>query len=129
MSMAALIPGLAITVEGTYDAQNQLVATKIRFKGNDLEEAQHIQAGLAENTEELEKHKAVLAAQQEALKEQQAALTEQQKKVAANQEAIAAAVARFGQLNDYYISTRQPCISSRQSKSGPEIYSSAGSVG
>ncbi len=96
MSMAALIPGLAITVEGSYDAQNQLVATTIRFKGNDLEEAQHIQAGLAESKEELEQQKAALAAQQ-------AALTEQEKKVATNQEAIAAAVARFGQLNDYYI--------------------------
>lgn len=94
--MAALIPGLAITVEGSYDAQNQLVATTIRFKGNDLEEAQHIQAGLAESKEELEQQKAALAAQQ-------AALTEQEKKVATNQEAIAAAVARFGQLNDYYI--------------------------
>ncbi len=96
MSMAALIPGLAIKVEGNYDAQNQLVATNITFKGNDLEEAQHIQAGLAENKEELEKQKTELAAQQ-------AALTEQEKKVATNQEAIAAAVARFGQLNDYYI--------------------------
>src|SRR6476646_8389328 len=33
MSMAALVPGLPIKVEGTYDAQNQLVAETIRFKG------------------------------------------------------------------------------------------------
>src|SRR5947207_1793641 len=38
-----------------------------------------------------------------ALKEQQEALSEQAKKVAANKAAIAAATARFGQLNDYYI--------------------------
>ena len=48
MSMAALVPGLPIKVEGTYDAQNQLVAKAIRFKGNDLEQAQAIQAGLHE---------------------------------------------------------------------------------
>jgi len=103
MSMAALVPGLPIKVEGTYDADNQLVATKIRFKGNDLEQAQAIQAGLAEtqkqaqkNKEELEKQNAELAAQNAALKEQSA-------KVAANKEAIDAAVARFGQLDDYYI--------------------------
>jgi len=103
MSMAALIPGLPIKVEGTYDAESHLVAMTIRFKGNDLQHAQMIQAGLSEtsetaqqNTEELEKQKA-------ALKEQQEALTEQEKKVAANQAAIAAATARFGQLNDYYI--------------------------
>jgi len=103
MSMAALIPGLPIQVEGTYDAQNQLVANKVRFKGNDLEQAQAIQAGLAEtqqqaqqNKEELEKQNAALAAQNAALKEQNA-------KVAANKAAIDAATARFGQLNDYYI--------------------------
>ena len=110
MSMAALIPGLPIQAEGTFDAQNQLVATKIRFKGNDLQQAQAIQAGLAETTQqaqqnkvELEKQNAALAAQNAALKEQQAALTEQQKKIAANKAAIAANTARFGQLDDYYI--------------------------
>ena len=110
MSMAALIPGLPVQVEGNYDAQNQLVATKVRFKGNDLEQAQAIQAGLSEtaqqaqqNKEELEKQNAALAAQNAALKEQQAALTEQEKKIAANKAAVAAATARFGQLDDYYI--------------------------
>jgi len=110
MSMAALIPGLPVQVEGTYNAQNQLVANKIRFKGNDLDQAQAIQAGLSEtqqqatqNKEELEKQNAALAAQNAALKEQQEALTEQEKKIAANKAAIAANSARFGQLNEYYI--------------------------
>ena len=35
MSMAALIPGLAIKVEGRYNDQSQLVATSVSFKGND----------------------------------------------------------------------------------------------
>jgi len=103
MSMAALIPGLPIQVEGSINDQNQLVATKIRFKGNDLEQAQAIQAGVtetreqaAQNSAELEKHNAELEAQN-------AALTEQQKKLEANKAAIAANSARFGQLNDYYI--------------------------
>jgi OmpA-OmpF porin, OOP family len=103
MSMAALIPGLPIQVEGNMNADNQLVATKIRFKGDDLEQAQAIQAGLAEtsqqaqqNAQELEKHNAELAAQNAALKANQ-------EQIAANKEAIAANTARFGQLNDYYI--------------------------
>ena len=110
MSMAALVPGLPIQVEGTYNAGNQLVASKIRFKGNDLEQAQAIQAGLSEtkqqaqqNKEELEHQNAALAAQNAALKEQQDALTEQEKKIAANKAAIAENSARFGQLHDYYI--------------------------
>ncbi len=48
MSMAALIPGLAVQVEGAYNDQNQLVANTVTFKGNDLEQAQSIQAGLHE---------------------------------------------------------------------------------
>jgi outer membrane protein OmpA-like peptidoglycan-associated protein len=110
MSMAALIPGLPVQVEGTYNAQNELVASSVSFKGNDLEQAQSIQAGLHEtqvqtqkNQEELAQQNAALKAQNEALQQQQAQLTEQEKQTAANKAAIAAAVARFGQLDDYYI--------------------------
>jgi outer membrane protein OmpA-like peptidoglycan-associated protein len=110
MSMAALIPGLAVQVEGSYNAENQLVANSIKFKGSDLEQAQSIQAGLHEtkmqaeqNQQQLAEQNAKLAAQNEALQKQQAALTEQEKQSAANKAAIAAAVARFGQLDDYYI--------------------------
>lgn len=110
MSMAALIPGLPIQVEGTYNAQNQMVASKIRFKGNDFEQAQAIQAGMHETKvlnqqqqAELEKQNAALAAQNAELQKQQAALTEQQKQIEANKAAIAANTARFGQLDDYYI--------------------------
>jgi OmpA-OmpF porin, OOP family len=110
MSMAALIPGLPVQVEGSMNAQNQLVATKVRFKGNDLEQAQAIQAGVHEtqkqaaaNQAELQQQADALAAQNAALKEQQEALDEQAKKVAANKAAIAAASARFGQMDEYYI--------------------------
>lgn len=110
MSMAALIPGLAVQVEGTYNANNQLVAKSVRFKGDDLEQAQAIQAGVHEtqkqaaaNQADLERQAAALAEQNEALKAQQAAISEQDKKVAANKAAIAANSARFGQLDDYYI--------------------------
>jgi outer membrane protein OmpA-like peptidoglycan-associated protein len=110
MAMTALIPGLAVKVEGSYNEQHQFVATKVNFKGDDLKTAQSMQAGMHEtkmqaerNKEELEKHNAELRAQNEALQTQQAKLTEQQKKVAENRAAIDAATARFGQLDDYYI--------------------------
>jgi len=110
MSMAALVPGLQVKVEGTYDTKNQLVASSVSFKGNDLEDAEKIQAGMHEtkvqvqqNQAELEKHNAELKAQNEALQQQQAQLTEHQAKIAANKAAVDAAIARFGQLDDYYI--------------------------
>jgi len=102
MSMAALIPGLAIKVEGYYQ-DTRLIAKTVRFNGNDLKQAKAIEAGMHEteqqaqqNTAELEKHNAELKAQNEALQQQQ-------KEVAANKAAVDAAVARFGQLDDYYI--------------------------
>ena len=110
MSMAALIPGLAVKVEGNYDEDRKLVASTVSFKGNDLEEAESIQAGLHETKVQTQQHQAELEAQNEALKaqnealqKQQAQLTEQQQKIAANKAAIDAAIARFGQLDDYYI--------------------------
>jgi hypothetical protein len=54
MSMAALVPGLPVQVEGTYNAQNQLVASSVKFKGNDLEQAQSIQAGLQPAKQQIE---------------------------------------------------------------------------
>jgi outer membrane protein OmpA-like peptidoglycan-associated protein len=117
MSMAALIPGLAIEVEGMYNAERQLVASMVKFKGDDLKQAQSVQAGLREtkaqtqqNKEELERHNAELQAQNAALQQHQKELTAQQQSIAANQDKIAAnkaaidvAIARFGQLDDYYI--------------------------
>ena len=103
MSMAALIPGLAVEVEGSYDPKNQLVATSVKFKGNDLERARAIEAGMNETAAQTQQNEAELAKQNEALQQQQEQLTEEQKKVAANKAAIAANTARFGQLNDYYI--------------------------
>ena len=117
MSMTALIPGLQVQIEGTYNAQNELVASSVKFKGNDLEDAQTIQAGLqptkeqAEQTQaELEQQKAALARQEAAMQQQQQQMLQQQKQMAdaqakidANKAAIAEANKRFGQLDDYNI--------------------------
>ena len=117
MPMTALIPGLPVQVSGTYNAQNQLVADKVRFKGNDLKAAMDAQAGLqptmqkvAANSQaiqqsdaEIAQQQAVMQAQAAALQAQQAQLTAEQQKVAANKAAIAAANKRFGELGDYNI--------------------------
>jgi outer membrane protein OmpA-like peptidoglycan-associated protein len=103
MSMAALIPGLQVQVEGSNNAENQLVASSIKFKGNDLEDAQTIQAGLQPAKEQIEQSQQELEDQKAALARQQQALEEQQAKIAANKDAIEAANKRFGQLDDYNI--------------------------
>jgi outer membrane protein OmpA-like peptidoglycan-associated protein len=110
MSMAALIPGLAVQMEGTYDSAQQLMATSVSFKGEDLKQAQAMQAGMHEvkveqqqHAQELAQQNAALQAQNAELQQQQAKLTEQQAQINANKAAVSEAIARFGQLDDYYI--------------------------
>ena len=103
MSMAALIPGLEVKVEGAYNDQNQLVAASITFKGNDLEQAQKIEAGMHETKLQAQQNKAELEKHKAELEKQNVALQQNQQQIAANKAAIDAATARFGQLDDYYI--------------------------
>ncbi|HEX8815886.1 MAG TPA: OmpA family protein [Terriglobales bacterium] len=110
MAMTYLIPGLKVKVEGVYNEQRQVLATKISFKGGDLEDAKKSQAAMRElkvqneqQQEDLDRKSAELQAQKEALEKQQAQLIEQQQQIEANKAAIAANTARFGQLDDYYI--------------------------
>ncbi len=110
MGVTALIPGLPVQVQGTYNAQNQLVADTVKFKGNDLKAAQDAQAGLqpteqkvAANQQQLQQSEQQLQQQQQALQQQQQQLTAEQQKIAANKAAIAAANARFGELGQYNI--------------------------
>jgi outer membrane protein OmpA-like peptidoglycan-associated protein len=96
MSAAALIPGLTVKVEGTRNDQGELVAKSVSFKGNDLERAEVIQAGMHETKVQTEQNK-------QAIEEHSAAAQQQQQQISANKAAIDAATARFGQLDDYYI--------------------------
>jgi len=110
MAMTSLIPGLPVQVQGTTNDQGQLVADKVRFKGNDLKAAMDAQAGLQPTVEAQQAHEAQiqqseqeLAAQKAALAAQQAQLNVEDQKIAANKAAIAAANKRFGELAEYNI--------------------------
>lgn len=96
MSMAALIPGLKVKVKGTNNEQHELVADSVAFKGNDLERAETIQAGLHETQAQSQENKA-------AIEQQNATMQQHQEQISANKAAISEATARFGQLDDYYI--------------------------
>jgi OmpA-OmpF porin, OOP family len=96
MSMAALIPGLPIVVEGDYNAQNQLVAKTVRFKGNDLQQAQAIQAGVAETQQQAQQNKEATEQNKEAT-EQNKAATER------NKEAVEATNTRISKLDEYTV--------------------------
>ena len=102
-SMAALIPGLKVKVEGTYNENRKLVATSVKFSGDDLEKAQLAEAASRQHRKETEAHKVELQKQGAALKEQNEQLQLQQEQLATHKAQIEAAAARFGDMDDYYI--------------------------
>jgi OOP family OmpA-OmpF porin len=110
MGMTALVPGLPVQVKGSYNAQNQLVADSVKFKGSELKTAQDIQAGvtpaeqqLAAQQQQLQQTEQQMQQQQAAMQQQQAELNAEQQKIAANKAAIADANKRFGELGEYNI--------------------------
>jgi len=110
MGVTVLVPGLAVKVKGSYNAQNQLVADTVQFNGKSLQTASDIQAGTAPLVQQTQQQQQELAAQQAKLQQQQAALAQAQKvqeehaeEIAANKEAVAAANKRFGELGEYNI--------------------------
>lgn len=110
MSVTALVPGLQVQVQGSYNAQNQVVADTVKFDGKNLQTATDIQAGVTPVEQQEQAQKQKLAQQQAELQQQQAALTAEQQqqaadeaKIAANKAAIVAVNKRFGELGDYNI--------------------------
>jgi outer membrane protein OmpA-like peptidoglycan-associated protein len=110
MSVTVLVPGLQVQVQGTYNAQNQLVANTVKFNGKNLQAATDIQAGVAPVEQQTQQQQQELAQQQAKLQQQQAQLTAEQQqqaadeaKIAANKAAIAAVNKRFGELGEYNI--------------------------
>lgn len=103
MAMTSLIPGLPVQVNGSMNAQNQLAADNVKFKGSDLKAAMDAQAGLQPTMQKVAANTQELAQQQAALAAQQAQLTAEQQKIAANKAAIAEDNRRFGELGQYNI--------------------------
>jgi OOP family OmpA-OmpF porin len=103
MGMTALVPGLPVRVEGSYNSQNQLVADDVKFKGSDLKTAEDIQAGVAPVQQQAQVQQQQLAQQEATLQQQQQETAAAQAKIDANKAAIAEANKRFGELGDYNI--------------------------
>jgi len=110
LAMTALVPGLSIEVQGSYNDQNQLVADKVTFHGSDLKTAQDIQAGVTPTEQQVQQSQKQIQAQEQQIKLQQQQLQAEQQAsaehaaaIAANKAAIAAANKHFGELGDYNI--------------------------
>jgi OOP family OmpA-OmpF porin len=103
-----LIPGLPVQVKGSTNAQNQLAADEVKFKGSDLKTAQDMQASMAPvraqeaaQAAQLAQEQAKIQSTQQAVQAQQQELAAEQAKIDANKAAVAAANKRFSELGEY----------------------------
>jgi outer membrane protein OmpA-like peptidoglycan-associated protein len=115
VSAAVLIPGLKVSVDGTTDEQNRLVAKSITFSSTDLETAEMIQAGLHPTAEQVAANVTQLAAQKQDISTNQGNISANKQGIAANEQATAANkenidknnkdieenTKRFSELGDY----------------------------
>jgi OmpA-OmpF porin, OOP family len=82
LSMAALIPGLAVSVKGTNNNQGQFVAKSVSFSKGDLKNANEIQAGLTPTEQQVQGNT---------------------QSIATNQQQIQGVKQRFSELSDYEV--------------------------
>lgn len=94
MSFTALMPGLKISVDGTHDEQNRVMARTITFSGDDLRTAETIQAGLAPTQAGVEANK-------QNIETNKVQLASHQEKIAANEQEIEDVSKRFSDLKEF----------------------------
>jgi len=81
LGVAALMPGMSVKVEGSYDADHQLIAKKVAFSRNSLNTAKQIDAGLNPVNSQM-------AAQSDQLRSQRRDLDQNQQDIAKNSQDI-----------------------------------------
>ena len=103
LALTALTPGLPVKAKGSYDAQNQLHADSVEFKGSSLQTAQDIQAGLTPTKQQVQAQQQEIQQQQSQLQAEQEKSAENAARIAADKAAIEEANRRFGELGEYNI--------------------------
>lgn len=108
LGVAALVPGLEVKVQGTYDNDHQLVAKKVEFSRSSLKTARQIDAGLnpmsekmAAAQDELQSHRRDLEAQGKTLDEHGNLIAANAQAEAADKQAIGQTNGRIGMLDQY----------------------------
>jgi hypothetical protein len=69
LTMAALVPGLAVEAKGGFNDKQQLVANQVTFHGGDLKSAQDIQAKLAPTDQQVQQNQQQIKADQQKLQQ------------------------------------------------------------
>ena len=108
LGIEALVPGLEVKVDGTYDADHQLVASRVEFSRTSMKTAKQIDAGLDPVNGKLAEQEDQLASNRKTLSDHGLTLDEHGKLIAANtqaegedRQAIGVTNSRIGELDQY----------------------------
>ena len=99
LGVAALVPGLEVKVDGTYDQNHELVAKKVEFSRGSLKTARQIDAGLNPVNEQVAKAQDQLRSDRKDIESSQSDIENGKQAIAANGQAIGKANQAIGQTN------------------------------
>jgi outer membrane protein OmpA-like peptidoglycan-associated protein len=89
MSMAVLIPGVKVSIDGVSDDQGRVAAKTITVDGDDLETAQMIQSGLHPTAEQVAENVQTLAEHQDKIETNKSQIAVHKQYIETNQQNIA----------------------------------------
>jgi OOP family OmpA-OmpF porin len=108
LGVAALVPGLQVKIEGTYNGDHQLVARKVEWSRGSMTTAKQIDAGLTPVNEKVAKQQDQLMTDRRDIESTQQDMADAKTKIAANtqaetedKQAIGQTNGRIGDLDQY----------------------------
>ena len=112
LGIAALVPGLMVKVDGTYDADHKLVAKKVQYTSGSMRTAKQIDAGLTPVNAKVAAHEDAIRSARRDIESAQADIAASKQKIADNQaqeqadaltaqSGIGKTNGRIGQLDQY----------------------------
>jgi len=107
LGIAALVPGLSVKVEGTYDPDHQLVAKKVTFSRSAMNTARQIDAGLHPVNEQVAAAEDQLRSDRRDIAQSQQDIDATKQGLAATNEATAGNTQAIGQANQRFTTLDQ----------------------
>lgn len=125
--IAALIPGLSVKVEGSYDADHKLIAQKVIFSGRSLRTAKQIDAGLNPVAEEVAKAQDDIKTNGKNIETAQGDIETNKKDIGTNTQGIASNTQAIGVNSEGLASNKQAIGQANQRFTKLDEYETKGS--
>jgi len=126
--ITALIPGLSVKVEGSYDADHKMIAEKVVFSGSSLRTAKQIDAGLNPVAEQVAKAQDDIKTNEKNIEIAQGDIETNKKDIATNTAGIASNTSAIGVANEGLASNKQAIGQTNQRFGKLDEYETKGSI-